>query len=81
MSLQAVEWALAQRVGSGHLKATLVAIACCHRDDVWPVTREQIEAESGLTDRTVSRHLKDLSDRGFITVGENSVSLSMEAGS
>lgn len=75
MSLPAIDWALKQRVGTGYLKATLVAIAACYRGGT--VSREQIEREACRSDRTIRRHLTLLETLGFIKVVGDDVSLKM----
>jgi predicted ArsR family transcriptional regulator len=75
MSVQACNWAIQQRVGSGYLKATLLAVATCYRGAA--VTIDEIVAETGRSEKTVRRHLRLLSSVGFISVASGLASLNM----
>jgi len=68
-----------QRVGSGYLKATLVALATSY--DGRPVHRKQLAIETGLAVYTISRHFKLLEALGFISKTRGYASPKMEASS
>lgn len=66
MSFQACNWALQQRVGSGYLKATLLAIATCYQGRA--VSIDEVVAETSRSEKTIRRHLQLLSSLGFISM-------------
>lgn len=66
MSYQACNWALKQRVGSGHLKATLLGMAACYKGR--PLSIQEIVAETCRSEATVRRHLNSLSKLGFVSI-------------
>lgn len=69
MSIQAVAWAIDQRVGDPTLKVLLIAIAN-YANDVWECWPFQatLAYDTEISDRTVRRGLEKLKDMGFIEI-------------
>lgn len=67
MSIQAVAWALKQRLGSPTLKVVLIAVANYADEDgvCWP-SQERLAQDTDLTERSVRDVLKKLEAMGFI---------------
>lgn len=67
MSIQAVNWAIEQRVGDPTLKILLLAICnyTNENDECWP-SQAVLARDSEVSDRTIRRALKKLVDLGFI---------------
>jgi len=67
MSVQAIGWALAQKVGSSSAKSVLVAIAnyADENGQCWP-SQGRIASDTELTDRSVRTAMALLEENGFI---------------
>ena len=69
MSLDALTWARAQRVGNPHRKAVLMNLADHHNGETGLCNPSQatIQTETEVSERAVRRHLAELAASGFVS--------------